>query len=103
MNSIQISIFMHNCVQFLFPIWWLSPRGFEPKLILEFNIYESQISRRNLGDFYFYSLSMNSLTPGGSGARPFLFLMSAMAVACIDFGTSDHSLKEVFQVARPAV
>ncbi len=74
------------------------------KFELELTLYDKcHKSTPNLGDFYFYSLSMNSLTPGGSGASPFLFLMSAIAVACIDFGTSDHSLKEVFQVARPAV
>ena len=55
------------------------------------------------GGFYFYSLSINSLTPGGSGASPFLFLISATAAESNDFGTSVHSLKEVFQVARPAV
>ena len=31
-------------------------------------------------NYYFYSLSMNSPTPGGSGARPFRFLISATAV-----------------------
>ena len=34
---------------------------------------------------------------------PFLFLISAMALVNIDFGTSVHSLNDVFHVARPAV
>ena len=51
----------------------------------------------------YYSLSINSLIPGGSGANPFLFLISATAGANIDFGTSVHSLNDVFHVARPAV
>ncbi len=40
---------------------------------------------------------------GGSGANPFLFLMSDIASWNNDFGTWVHALNEVFHVARPAV
>lgn len=43
--------------------------------------------------FDFYSLSMNSSAVGGSGDRPFLFLVSAIRFAWIDFGIGVHALK----------
>ena len=50
-----------------------------------------------------YSLSMNSSAVGGSGLSPFLFRMSAISVAWIDFGIGAHALKKVFHIAFPAV
>lgn len=40
-----------------------------------------QIFTHQKGGDYFYSLSMNSSAVGGSGLRPFLFLISAISVA----------------------
>ena len=81
-------------------------------LFVNFNKYfdskfKGKIKRNSKYDFkndeMDYTLSINSLTPGGSGANPFLFLISATAGPSKDFGTSVHSLNDVFQVARPAV
>ena len=74
----------------------------DPIRVLE--LYDRQhVIPHNSGGYHFYSLSIYSSMPGGSGARPFLFLISAIAVVAIDFGSSVHALKEVFHVARPAV
>ena len=45
------------------------------------------------GALPFYSLSINSSTVGGSGAKPFRFLISEIIAANLDFGISAHALK----------
>src|SRR5690349_24632296 len=52
---------------------------------------------------HFYSLSTYSSGVGTSGDNPFLFLMSAITLVKIEFGTGVHALKWVFHMARPAV
>jgi len=48
---------------------------------------------KECGDCFFYSLSMNSSAVGGSGERPFLFRVSAIRFAWIDFGIGVQALK----------
>ena len=57
----------------------------------------------SLGQKFVYSLSINSLTLGGSGANPFRFLISATISVNLDLGSSPHCLKCVFHMAFPAV
>ncbi len=45
------------------------------------------------GGYHFYSLSINSLTLGGSGDNPFLFLISEIISDNLDLGSSAHDLK----------
>ena len=55
----------------------------------------SMSSRSHINDWKqrIYSLSINSSGPGGSGFRPFLFLISATILLNIDCGTACHVLK----------
>ena len=82
--------------------------GYDNKSYFRYNypvtvLVMSSICSHKQGAFYFYSLSINSLAFGGSGLKPFLFLISVTSSPTSDFGIGDHDLKKVFQIAFPAV